>query len=141
VGIWSLLGFGLMLLVSAWWPTPARFAQAIAAAGRTSGPDPPAPAPVPGPPADGPDGAEAAPTGTTPAGTAPWPDPETQESAARAGRHNAAGAHRAGSRRVLGLDDREETQAGTAGRNTGPRATDDMTAHPTSPSAGAGWPA
>jgi MFS family permease len=43
VGLWSLVGVGLMLLVGAWWPSPQRFTEAIAAASRTSppaGPDP-----------------------------------------------------------------------------------------------------
>jgi hypothetical protein len=57
VGVWSVAGVALMLLIGARWPSPQRFADAIAAAGRTaqaadpvSDPDPaPRPAPTASP--------------------------------------------------------------------------------------------
>jgi MFS family permease len=149
VGIWSLAGVGLMLLVSARWPSPGRFAQAIAAASRATpgsagrpeprGPDgppgppgPPRPPPPPGPP--GPPGAgPAAPP--SPNGPAPWAD-AAGEPHEHAGRHNSAGVHRAGTRRAAGPG-MEDAQAGGAGRNGGPRPGEELSARPTSPSTGA----
>jgi MFS family permease len=166
VGIWSLAGVGLMLLVSAWWPSPNRFAQAISAASRASAAadaaasraaaadptgrhrgrdEPPGPPGGGGPspngpgPHGGPHDAVEPPRPAAPAGRPPWPDAaDVHEHAAPAGRHNATGAHRAGSRRgAAGHGGREEAQAGGAGRNTGPRATDDPAGWPTSPPKGA----
>jgi hypothetical protein len=152
VGVWSLAGVGLMLLVSAWWPSPGRFSQAIAAASRAApdpdgrpeqrGPEgppgppgsagPPGPPRPPGPP--GPSGA--GPTAPpSPNGPAPWADAGV-EPHEHAGRHNSAGVHRAGSRRATGPG-MDEAQAGGAGRNGGPRSGEDLGTRPTSPSAGA----
>jgi MFS family permease len=77
VGVWSLAGVGLLFVISAWWPSPQRFARAIAAVAQTSGT-------AAGHPARQLATAESAPTRVT---------------GDRPGRHNAGGAHRADKRR------------------------------------------
>jgi hypothetical protein len=136
VGIWSLVGVGLMLLVSAWWPSPGRFARAIAAASRAGpGPDGRPEQRDPGGPPGPPGPAGGGPTGPpSPNGPAPWADAGV-EPHEHAGRHNSVGVHRAGSRRAAAPG--MEEAAGGAGRNSGPRPGEDLSMRPISPSTGA----
>jgi MFS family permease len=103
VGVWSLAGAGLLFIISAWWPSPQRFARAIAAAGQASA--------AAGHP-----------------GALPSPEPATARAGDSRGRRNAGGAHRARQRRAartgapgatLGADD-DAAGAPDGGLNAGP---------------------
>jgi MFS family permease len=160
VGVWSLAGVLLMLVVTAWWPSPQRFAQAIAAAASRSAPtgdaaprDRPTTPPTGQPPSSGPPpqppGPVHPPSGPPPA----WPPhlpvdeprprpatlaelPALPEPPARPSHNNAGGPHRgAGWRPLSGHAGRDDSGAPVS-PNTGPRIGDDMPARPTSPGTG-----
>jgi MFS family permease len=155
VGVWSLAGVALMLLVSAGWPSPQRFARAIAAANRAgsaAGATPAGATPsgaAPAPSAPPPDAGRPPPSGPPP----PWPPyqpveshpaaaagladpPGLSEPASRAVRNNSGGPHRPGAWRPLPGHSTRDDAPGGALPNAGPRNGDDLSVPPTSPATG-----